>query len=279
MGLSTTFTDMTKAIASDLASGGSSRQSLGGGGTAFGWTSSGKMPRTLADFVTVAKSAAMTFPVTLVAPSSTTPATVVPPGGPKPAAVTITSSNEPLVKHAGLGEANLEDFLSADGLAPAIASVLAAGCLMSFEGSAMGVLDADAGDTATGTTWVEAITNGQATVIGAGGSPGLLVVSSADYGALLQEIAGGAGFAQAAESAIGAFFGSLIHASPKLAAGKAFILDPGAVICVEHETSPIVVVDTVSQASTNKARIVADVLATTVVTNAGLVVEATVTAP
>lgn len=279
MALSSKFTDITELIAKDLRAGqGTSRQSVGGGGVAFGWSGDNKMPRTLADYVSVAKCAGMSFSSTVVAPSGT-PAAPVNPGAPKPAAVTITTATEALIKHAGIGEANLEATLDAAGLAPAIVSVLSAGCLMSFENAAMATLTTDAGGSATGASWIEAITAGQAAVLGAGGAPGLLVVSSQDYGSLLQEIAGGAGFAADPGSPIGAFFGSLIHASPKLAAGTAFVLDPGAVLAVEQENSPIVIVDAVSQANLNKTRIVADLIATTVVTNAQLVVATTVTAP
>lgn len=276
MGLSTQFQEISGVIARDLQSGtGTSRQSLGGGGAAFGWAAG--LPRTLADFVTTNQAAGMTVNVTTVIPSGTPP-TVVGAGAAKPNAVTIASSAEPLVKHAGYGSANLEQYLDADGLAAAIASVLQAGCLLSFEAAAMGVLDSDSGATATGGTWLATVHNAQATVIGNGGSPGVLVVSSADYGAILGEITGGAGFAVSPSgSAIGSYMGSAVHVSPKLATGKVFVLDPGAVLAVESEKSPLITVDSVSQAKNNITTIVADVLATTIVVNPALVCEGTKT--
>lgn len=278
MGLNTRFTEISTLIARDLQSGtGTSRQSLGGGGSAFGWA--GGLPRTLADFVTTRQSSGMTVNLTTVVPNAATPAQVVAPGAPKPNAITIASAPEPLVKHAGYGEAQLEQYLDAEGLAAAIASVLQAGCLLSFEAAAMGVLDADAGATASGATWLAAIHGGQATVIGNGGSPGVLVVSSADYGAILGEITSGAGFAiSPTGSAVGSYMGSAVHVSPKLPTGKAYVLDPSAVLAVEHENSPLVIVDSVSQAKTNITTIVADLLATTVVVNPVLVAEVTKTA-
>jgi len=271
MGLSQKFTDVTQLIARDLQSGGMSRQSLGGGGTAFGWSTSGGMPRTVADFVTTATADGMTFNVTRVTESGT-PAAVVGEGAAKPAATQIASETVALSKFAGLGEASLEANLSAAGLAPAILSVLTAGCLKAFEAEAIATLTADAGDSATGATWTAALTNAQARVIGSGGAPGLTIVSADDYGTLLQEISTGAGFAQAPESAIGSFFGSLLHASSQLASGTAFVCDPGAVLAVEHVSSPVVTVDSASLAHVNKSRIVADLVAAVVVVNAPLVV-------
>jgi len=271
MGLNQKFTDFTQLIARDLQSGGMSRQSLGGGGTAFGWSTSGGMPRTVADFVSTATATGMTFDVTRVTESGT-PAAVVTEGSAKPAAVQIASETVALSKFAGIGEASLEQNLSAAGLAPAILSVLTAGCLKAFEAEAVATLTGDAGQSSTGATWTQALTNAQAKVIGSGGAPGLTIVSADDYGALLQEISAGAGFSQAPESAIGAFFGSLLHASPALAAGTAFVLDPSAVLAVEHEKSPVVTVDSASLAHVNKARIVADLVAAVVVVNAPLVV-------
>lgn len=278
MGLNTQFQAISAVIAQDLQSGtGTSRQSLGGGGTAFGWAAG--LPRTLADFVTTKPTDGMSVNVTTVVPSGT-PAAIVAAGAVKPNAVTITTASEPLVKHAGYGSANLEQYLDADGLSAAIASVLQAGCLLSFEAAAMGVLDSDSGATATGTSWLQAIHNSQAVVIGNGGSPGVLVVSSADYGAILGEITSGAGFAVApTDSAIGSYMGSAVHVSPKLATGKVFVLDPGAVLAVESAKSPLVTVDSVSQAKNNITTIVADLLATTIVVNPVLVCEGTKTVP
>lgn len=231
---------------------------------------------TVASFVETTTSAGMSFGVTRVAPSGT-PATVVAAGLPKPAAVAVSSESIALEKHAGHAKVSIEQVLDTSGLLPAIQSVIGAGCLLSFEARAMGVLAADAGGTASGATWLAALTAGQATVIGAGGSPGLIVLSSADYSAVIGELSASAGFATDARSAVGQFLGSLLHVSPKLATGSAYVLDPGAVIAVQGQDSPLVTVDPFSESINNNVILVSDLFAVLVVANPGLVVEVTKT--
>lgn len=277
MALNSQITQLAELVAADLNGGqGTSRQSLGGGSEAFGWV--GGLPKTIADFVATTTAEGMSIPVTTVSPSGT-PAAVVGEGAPKPSAVTIATATITLVKHAGLGEATLEQMLNARGLLNAVATVLGAGALLSFEADSIAVLDAGAGATVTGADWVSAVTTAQAAVLGNGGLPNVLVVSHADYGALVGDISGSAGYAidPTSGSAVGSLFGSLIHVSPKAAAGKAWVLDGESVLAVQHINSPVVVVDAVSQASTNKTRLVADLVAKTAILNPAHVVE--ITAP
>lgn len=275
MALTNEFKTIIDVLARDMSEGRASRQSLGGGTLAFGWTSG--MPVTLASFVSTALADGLTVPATHVTLSPTTPPAKVAAGAPKPNAVQITAGSIQIGKFAGYGEITLEQVVDGVGMSAAVASVLGAGSLLAFEADAMAVLGDGAGGSAAGATWLAGILSGQAAVVGSGGSPGVLVVAAADYAAIIGELGGSAGFVTDPSSPVGSFFGAAVHVSPKLAAGRAFVLDPLAVVCVQHKDSPVIISDPYSGSTTNVTKIVADLFAATYVANPALVVEITVT--
>lgn len=263
MALNQQLVDVAKLLTDGInGGGGTARASLGGGGEAFGWT--GGLIPTVADYATTATASGMSFPITLVTDSGT-PAAIVAAGAPKPAATAITPTSVALDKHAGVGTATLENFLDARGLANAIASVLSAQCLKSFETAAVAALDAAGGTPVTGTDWIAAVAAAQAQLLGNGAKPSVLVLSALDYGAFVADVTGTNGFSQSPDSPVGAILGSPIHVSGSAPAGKAFMFDSSAVVCVQHEASPLVIGDAVSMAATNQFRIVIDLVAATFV--------------
>ena len=275
MALNTQLTDAAQLLSTGINEGmGAARTNLGGSGTAFGWA--GGLVPTVADYATTATASGMSFKATLVTESGT-PATVVAAGAGKPAAAALSSSSIDLKKFAGLGSFTLEDRLEAVGLGSAIASVLGASTLKAFESYSTAVLDAGAGSTVTGGDWVAAVANAQAEVLSNGGKPSVLVLSAADYGDFVADVLATNAFAQSPDSPVGAVLGTPVHVSPGLGTGKAFVFDSSAVLCVQHEASPLVVVDAVSQADMNVARLVIDLVAATWIADANLVVE--ITAP
>ena len=276
MALNTQLTDAAAKIVGDLNNGaGSARASLGGG-AAFGWTTG--LPRTIANYATTVTSEGLSFPVYRVTESPTTPAKVVAPGAVKPAAAVITSGPVTLKKFAAYASANLEDFLDAAGLAGAIGSVLAASSVKAFEGDAVAALDAGAAAAAvTGTDWVAAIAAAQAEVLGHGGSPEVLVISKADYAGFVADVMATSAFSQSPESPVGAVLGTAIHVSPAAPAGKAWLFDSSGVLCIQHQDSPLALVDSLSQSLNNITRLIVDLVAATVVTNPSVVIE--ITAP
>jgi len=272
MALNTALKDAAGVLAERINGGqGAARTNLGGDGTAFGWAI-----MTVADYATTATASGMDFKHTLVTESGTSVA-IVGPGGTKPTASTLTSGTTALKKHAGMGVWNLEQAIDAVGLAGAIGSVLQRSVLKSFEADAIGILDTGAGDTVTGADWVAATANAQASVIAAGGSPSVLVLSAADYGDFVGDVTNVNAFSQSPDSPVGALLGTPIHVSSGLATGKAFLFDSSAVVCVQQEDSPLVTVDAVSLAGSNEARLVIDLIAGTLISDAALVVE--ITAP
>lgn len=271
MALNAAITEIADLMARDLRTGTGTRETVGAKGEAWSWV--GGLPVTLASFVGTTKSEGLSFPVTTVSPHATTPAKVVAEGALKPTATQLATQTISLKKFAGLSEVTLEQTLSTNGLLPAVAQTLGAGCLLAYEADAMATLDAQSGGTATGATWLAGILSAQAQIIGAGGSPGVVVVSHQDYAALIGELGGSAGFVTDPRSAVGQAFGSLIHVSPKLATGKAFVLDGGAVLAVQHEQSPLGTTDPYSKSDVNVVRLVFDLVAATVVASPALVIE------
>lgn len=275
MALNQQVQDAARLLIEGITAGmGAARTSLGGGGTAFGWT--GGMPKTLASYVTTATADGMTFKATVVAGSGT-PAAVVAPGAPKPAGTTITPSTVSLKKFAGQGAYTLEDALDSTGLAAAITNVITGQCLKAFETDAITRLDAGAGQTVTGADWVEAVANAQAAVLSNGGQPSVLVLSAANYGAFVADVVAVNAFSQSPDSPVGALLGTPVHISSGAPAGKAYVVDSTAVLAVQHAASPLVIADCFSGADTNTVKIVVDLVAVGFVAAAPGVVE--ITAP
>lgn len=262
------FKDLGELIAEDLRTSTSTRRSLGGGGTAFGFLEG--LPPSIADYVSTAESDGTNVPLTITSESGT-PVSAVPEGTNKPLAVQISADTLALDTFAGYAEFTTQQALNADGIARACVSVLAAGALNAYELDAMAVLTADAGSSVTAGDWLAAIHAGQGGVLAAGGRPSVVVISAADYGVVMGALAGAAGYAADPESPIGAIAGSQIHVSSQLGTGVGFVLDKAAVLSVQHKDSPLLSVD--SSGIQNKTRLVADLVAGTAVTSAPHVVQ------
>jgi HK97 family phage major capsid protein len=282
MGLITlpaSITNLAEKIVADLSDGRAARQNLGDGkAAAFGWTEG--LPPTLAQYVASAETPGLRFDYVTVT-ATATPAGKVAEGAPKPAGVVFTPGTETLDKFAGYAEWSLEQDLNTSALAGAVYQVLAGQCLMAYEADLMALVSGAATLAGTGTTWAAALLDAQAQVLGAGGRPGVFVVSSQDYAELMTENAGAGGFAMFADPESGPLgqrlFGSAVHVSPGLPAGPGYLLDPTAVVAVEHQVSPVVTVDPYSLATTNKIRLVVDLVAGGAATAPGLIATVTKT--
>lgn len=271
MGMNSQITALSEKIANDLLSTGTSRGSLGGG-VAFGWTEG--LPPTIASFVEKVATDGMNVEAVKVSVSGT-PAAITAPSASKPVATAIAGASVALKKFAGQGTWTLEQTLTAPAVAHGVAAVLGGSCVAAFEADAIATLEAATGTgTGTGTTWSGALLSAQASVLAAGGVPGLTILSPTGFAALMGEVGGGAGYAQDPESAVGAFFGSRIHISPTVAATKGYVLDVNAVAVFEHSASPLAIVDAVSSRK-NEITVLLDVIAATVVTRPSTVAKVT----
>jgi|GEM_PF-4252517 len=280
MGLITvpaSLTDLGQKIADELAQGRPSRHSLGTTQEAFAWTEG--MPPTLANYIGATPVSGMRFDFVTVSPSAT-PAAKVAEKAAKPVAVSFVPGTKTLSKYAGQGTWTLEADLSAEALAAAVYQVIAGQCLMALEADILDVLDAGAAIDIPGTatdTWPALLLAAQAAILGAGGRPGVIVVSPTDYAEMMTTGGESGGFAMFNDPEAGPLgrllFGSAVHVSPALEAGTAYVLDPAAVLVGENENSPVVIANPYTSASTNEIQLVVDLIAAAAVVQPGAVAQ------
>jgi hypothetical protein len=276
MALSTTLTNFAAELATELAAGRPARISLGSKGEAFSWLNG--MPTTLANYVNTGQVTGMTTDVVIVEPSAT-PAAKVAEGTEKPLAVKFTPKTVTLSKFAGYAEWTLEAQLSTNALANVVANVIAAQCLQALETDCVAALDTagTAGDPVSGATLQAAVIAAQAQVLSNGGRPSIVVLGTDGYADLVS--LGSTGFVvDPTAGPIGTWLGSVVHVSPSVAAGTAYVLDSNAMFIAENELSPIGIISPYNQARSNKVELVVDILAAPVVVAPALVVKATKTA-
>jgi hypothetical protein len=276
MALSTSITNLAGELAGELNAGRPARVSMGAKGDAFSWLAG--MPTTLAQYVATGQVDGLTANVVVVEPSAT-PVTKVAEGAPKPNAVKFTPTTVQALKYSGYAEFTLEQYLSTAALASVIANVLGAQCVQALEADTIAALEAAgaAGDPVSGTTLQSAVIAAQAQVLSNGGKPSIVVLGTDGYADLVS--LGSTGFVVDPTSGpIGTWLGSIVHVSPTVAAGTAYVLDSSAVFIAENEASPVGIINPFSQAKSNKVELILDVIAAPVVVAPGLVVKATKTA-
>lgn len=265
-------TDLAGRLVADLADGRTARQSVGSKDAAFGWTTG--LPDIVARHTAAVGVEGRTFNAVLVAPSGT-PAAKVAEKAVKPAAVTITSTPVALNKYAGIANFTTEQSVDTDSLVPALAAIISTSALLAYDADCVTVLGTQHGETATGATWPEAILSGIGIVSANGGSPGLLVLSAADYASAV--MSPGVGYASDPATGVVALFGLPIVLASSLAAGTGYVMDPAGALAAEGD-GPFAVVDPYTGLGTNEIRLGVDYFAGFVVTSPGVVCQITSTA-
>jgi hypothetical protein len=264
-------TDLAGRLLADLTAGRTARQSMGARSVAFEWSAG--LPMILARQVSSAVVDGLSFNAVRVKPSAT-PAGPVAPGGAKPDAVTITNDQESLGKYAGIANFQTEQALDADGLVPALASVISTSCLMAYDAYCGGVLAADNGLTATGADWPSAILAGIAAVAGAGGAPGVLAIGAGDYAEVVKSP--GVGYAMNPTDGVPAMYGLRIVLTAGVPDNTGYVLDPAACLATENGSSPAAILDPYSGLSTNAVRLAVEAFLGFTVTSPAGVCEVTV---
>ena len=258
--------DIAAVVASDIKTGGGVRRSI----DTRSIVSGGSWPVTFASFVAPTIIEGTSFGVVTVKESST-PVAAVAENATKPTAVEFTNRSVSLQKFAGMGIISYEAHLGAAGLEGAVYHALARQSLMALESAFLTEFATVTGHTyATADDFVTGILEAQGMVASAGGNPSVIAISAVDVAALgttMLNAAPGSGL-----MGTRTWGGSFVHVSPKLTAGNAVVLDPAAVTLGWNAESPSVLVDALSMSDTNRIRIVTDILAQPVVTNADLLV-------
>lgn len=272
MPLSNEFKDLAETLAAKQQEGTTARVAVTSA-QAFGWAT-GTAP-TVSRFTESVRVDGLRYDYVRVG-ATATPAKKVAEGTPKPTAVQLTNGSLTIPKWSGLAEFSLERALSTTALLPALSATIAGQALVAYDVDCIAALIADKGSTATGASWTEAILNGVAEVASAGMNPDLLILAPADYASAVQDP--GSAFSSDPANGIVSLFGLTIGVCVGAATGQSFVMDSRAAIAVENVSSPLVLLDCVSKAELNIARLVADLVAGFIVTQPAGVCQITVTA-
>lgn len=261
-----TVKDIAEIASAQLRAGQPARVIASDKVTAFGWSSG-----TLAGLTAVVESAVtsqMTFPATRVAPSGT-PAAVTAPAAAKPSAFTLAAQTIALQKFSGQTSCNFESMIDSANLVSAVTQSLIHGAALAWESALVATIVADADVLkVTKAPAAGSILEAQAALLTNGNPCDILALSPADYATILGA-SGTAGVLTVVanpQEAVQTLFGSRIVVSAGLATGTALLLSSDAVLAVEHDASPAVLVDPYSGSSNNTIKVIADVVAGCMVT-------------
>lgn len=266
------ITDLAAELMGQLNSGrAAARATLGDAGVAFAWAQANGP--TLAPYCLSATVAGMQFTAVTIARSGT-PADVVPPGGTKPVATVVTTAQKPLLKYAGMALVLIEDYLSAEGLIPALTNTIL--------GQAYGAFDEDlvtavvaAGHPVAG-SGASGILAGIGDILAKGGHPTLAIMNPATLATAFDSM--GNGWVSDPTQPIGSLFGLAVLLSPHVVDGQVVILDPTGVLVAQNEHSPMALVDPYHSADINTTRVLAEVVAGFAIASSDAIAIVTVTA-
>jgi hypothetical protein len=224
-------------LATSMAGGnGSARASFGGKSQAFSYLP-GRL-NSLAANVANAVSESRAFSAMTVDHTADVTAWTT---GDKPITASITSASHQLSIFPGVVEVKTQDLLDSAGLGSAISVALYGQAVKALDAAIVTGLLAVPGGIAKAATLGE-IANAQAQLMANGFDPSLVVVSAAMYG----KLGTSAGVITAGadpQAPMQAALGSKLLVSSALTGDAAIVLDPSSVLCVEHDASPVALVD------------------------------------
>jgi hypothetical protein len=262
------LTDIAALAVQQLEAGAPARLTFGAKAPAWSWTSG--LFSGLSTTVDSAVSASMTFSGVRIIPT-VTPAAIVAAGGPKPAAVTIDDVTVTLKKYAGYASGSFESLISTSGLNSALASTLIHQCLAAYELDLVaGIVEDTACLTIDAVPSASTILRAQAAVMAGGGTPSIIALNPADYATLAT---GGTPatitYTAQVQDSVRYLFGSEVIVTSGLESGTALVMDPSAVLAIQHDASPAVLVDPYSGSTTNAIKVVTDLVAGVIVVRPG----------
>lgn len=243
--------DLAALLARQMESGaGSARITFGSKDSAFAWCGD-RLNATIA-YVNTGVADNTSFNATLVNNTADVEAWTT---GEKTNTATITSVPVELSTFPGVVEVTTKQIMNSAGLGSAIS--------LALYGQALRALDAalitdllGAAPGVDGAATLDTIAQAQATLMGDGFNPGLVVVSPTLYASLAAGslLVGGNDPQQAQQGILGA----RLLVSSALSGAAAVVLDPQSVTAVEHAESPVVLMET--HARLNKMDIVVEVM-------------------
>lgn len=250
--MNNTVTDLASLLAKSLSEGsGSARASFGDKATAFAWA-----PATINAAIAHVSGGVTTqrqFSTLTVGQSAEVTAWTA---GEKPITATLTHEPHTAKAYPGVVQVTTSEVLDSIGLGQALNVALYRQALAALDKELVTALVGSANNVAKAAD-VAAIAEGQARLLADGFSPSLCIVSAATYADLAGKglIAGG----NNPQDAVVSVLGSRLVVSGALSGQSAVVLDPASVVAVEHESSPIGLVDV--HARSNSADVVIEVVA------------------
>lgn len=182
--------------------------------------------------------------------------------GDKTDTATITVEDVALATYPGAVEIKSRDILDSTNLGAAVATALYGQALRALDKALVTDILGTV-PTIDGAATLDTIAQAQAGLMSDGFSPGICVVSPGLYATLAGgSLLVGANDPQGQAQSV---LGSRLVVSSALSGAEAIVLDPTAVIAVEHESSPVVLMQT--QARSNTVDLVVEVIGGYVIAN------------
>ena len=250
--------DLAAKLAEQMNTGaGSARVMFGNKQSAFAWCSD--RVNGLIAYVDTAVATSSTFKATKIEYA----ADVVPwQGAAKTDTATITIEDISLTTFPGAVEIKSREILDSNNLGAAVSTALYGQALRALDKMLVSDL-MDPVPSISAAATLETIAQAQAALMSDGFSPSLCAVSPALYATLAGgSLLVGANDPQGQAQSV---LGSRLVVSSALAGAEAIVLDPTAVIAVEHDSSPVVLMQT--QARSNTVDLVVEVIGGYVIAN------------
>lgn len=252
-------TDLAALLGQQLASGaGSARASFAGKDQAFSYV--GTRVNALAGVVQSGVSHNSNFTAVKIETADDVAAWT---SGDKPITSTVTAEPISMSIYPGVCVVKTREVLDTAGLGAAISNALYSQALAALDADIVTDLKAVADGVAKAAT-LATIAEAQAAILGRGFSPDVVAVSAALYGTLASTsgiITAGMDPTQAIQTILG----SRVVVSPSLGAAEAIVLDSQAVMVVEHDSSPVALLDV--HARQNTVDVVIEVVGGHVIVN------------
>lgn len=234
------ITNLTDELVRALSSGQSSaRASFGDKQQAFAWC--GPTLNAAIGAVSGAVAKSRTFTATRV--DNTTPVTEWTGPADKPVTATLEAVNVALKAYPGVVNVKTSDVIDSANLGQAISTALYGQALTALDKALVTALKAEGTNLDKAAT-VATIAEAQAEVMVAGGTPNLIIVGPALYSTIVGTSQGILGSGVDPTQSVLTLFGARLVVSTALAAAEAIVMDADAAIAIEHDASPVALVDT-----------------------------------
>jgi hypothetical protein len=250
--------DLAELLSQQMATGtGSARVAFGGKSSAFAWCSD--KVNGLISYVDTGVSQSMTFKATKINRSADVEPWTT---GEKTDTAVITVEDVALAVYPGAVEIKSRDILDTANLGSAVSTALYGQALRAMDYALITDLLGTV-PTVDAAATLATIAEAQAGLMANGFSPTLCAVSPTLYASL----AGGSLLVGAndPQNEAQSVLGSRLVVSSALTGAQAIVLDPSAVVAVEHESSPLVLMQT--QARLNVVDLVVEVVGGWVIAN------------